>query len=101
MNDQRRGLKLIEVMVIIGVIGLLMGILVPAMRIAQHSSHRPSCQYNMKNVGLGLVQFSITKNHYPNAGTFYDDPNFHGGDLARSDLYGTVFDDPKSHGVDP
>ncbi len=90
MDDRRRGLKLIEVMVIVGVIGLLMGVVIIPIRNARALGRRAQCQNNMKNLGLALVQFSTNRNYYPNAGTFFDDPAVHGGDPAKSNIYRAI-----------
>ncbi len=92
MDERRRGLKLIEVMVIVLVVGVLLGIIVIPIRNAREAGRRTQCQNNMRQLGLGLVQFSTAKNRYPNAGTFYDDPEIHGGDPSKSNIYRAIVD---------
>lgn len=53
-----QGFTLIELLVVIAIIGLLMAILFPVFSRARENAKRTSCTSNMKQLGLGLVQYT-------------------------------------------
>ena len=57
----------------ISIIGVLVGLLLPAINSAREAGRRAQCQNNMRNVGLALAQFSTAKNSFPNSGVFFED----------------------------
>jgi prepilin-type N-terminal cleavage/methylation domain-containing protein/prepilin-type processing-associated H-X9-DG protein len=66
----RRGFTLIELLVVIAIIGILMSLILPAVMSARRAARRIECASNIRQVGLGLIQFLNQKNTFPNAGTF-------------------------------
>ena len=51
------GLTLIELLVVIAIIALLAAILFPAFARARENARRASCQSNMKELGIGFIQY--------------------------------------------
>ena len=54
MRTNRRGVTIIEFLVILLILGLLAALLVPATRTAREPARRTQCKNNLKNVGLAL-----------------------------------------------
>lgn len=58
MNNNRRGFTLIELLVVISIIAILAAILFPVFARARENARRASCQSNLKQLGLAIMQYT-------------------------------------------
>ncbi len=65
------GFTLVELLVVITIIGILIGLLLPAVNSAREAGRRTQCQNNIHNLALALLQHETAKRYLPTAGWGY------------------------------
>lgn len=62
-----RGVTLIELLAVMGIIGLLVAILLPAVQAARQTAQRVACANNLRQIGLGLAAYHGAFDIFPPA----------------------------------
>jgi prepilin-type N-terminal cleavage/methylation domain-containing protein len=65
MSGTRRGVTLVEILVVVAIIGVLAGALLPAVQQAREAARRSSCGNNLRQIGLGLAGHEAARGHFP------------------------------------
>jgi prepilin-type N-terminal cleavage/methylation domain-containing protein len=68
----RRGLTLIEVLLVLGIIGILVLLFMPATRRVRESAARTQCSNNLRQIGVALSLYNDVNKRFPSAGETID-----------------------------
>lgn len=67
--DRRRGFTLVELLVVIAIIGILVALLLPAIQAAREAARRMSCQSNLHNLAIAVLDYENARKGLPPATT--------------------------------
>lgn len=73
-GDSRIGFTLVELMVVVAVIGVLVGLLLPAVQAAREAARRMSCGNNMRQLGIGLHNYHSAIGSLPSGSIAKENP---------------------------
>lgn len=59
------GFTLVELLVVIAIIGVLVALLLPAIQAAREAARRASCQNNLRQISLALLNYHETYSEFP------------------------------------
>ena len=68
LSANRRGLTLLEVLVVRSIIGMLMALLLPAIQASRESGRRVTCQSHLKQLGLAMLNHESAHGRFPSGG---------------------------------
>ena len=71
MNDESAPFRftMVEMLVVMGIIGILATILLPALMNARENARRVSCMNNLKQLGLAMINYANEFNNFPRVNT--------------------------------
>ena len=67
----RRGMTLVELMVVIAIIAVLIALLLPAVQAIRESARLTQCSNNLKQIGQAALQHERAQAHFPTGGWGY------------------------------
>lgn len=65
MSTIRRGMTLIEWLVVVGIVAILAALVLPAVQQAREAARRVECTNHLKQIGLAFNAFESARGHYP------------------------------------
>jgi prepilin-type N-terminal cleavage/methylation domain-containing protein len=71
-RQSRTGMTVIELLVVMAIIGILVGMLLPAVQAAREATRRVVCQNHLKQIGLGFQMHHTTIGWLPTGGWGWD-----------------------------
>jgi len=77
LSTRRTAFTLVEALTVIGMIGFLVALMLPAVQQARESAGRTGCLNNLKQIGVALHHYHDLRGYFPpRPATSLEDPNF-------------------------
>ncbi len=90
---KRRGFTLVELLVVLAIIGILIGLLLPAVQSIREAARRTECLNNLKQMSLALLNYETSFRHLP-PGYTYPEQAFWSAyilpQIEQNNLYETI-----------
>ena len=67
-TNSRVAFTLVELLVVISIIGVILGLLLPAVHAAREAARRMQCQSHLKQLGLAAISFESAHRRFPSGG---------------------------------
>lgn len=92
MNNTRppRGLTLVELLAVIAIIGLIAGLLLPAVQSVRESARRTSCANNLKQIATAALLYEAAQGGYPPSSTGSGTGQDNGSGVGGISFFGVI-----------
>jgi prepilin-type N-terminal cleavage/methylation domain-containing protein/prepilin-type processing-associated H-X9-DG protein len=65
IDSRRAAFSLVELLVVIGIIGMLAALLIPAVQSSRAAAHRTACGNNLRQLGIAAHNYVAARGHFP------------------------------------
>ncbi len=88
LSNRKNGFTLIELLVVIAIVTILAAILFPVFGRARENARRSACQSNLKQIGLGILQYAQDYDENMPPLSFQNATTFIGWDTLAAAYFG-------------